>query len=345
MQGMFFGKWDYKPLSEKVFFDNEDFSGEHPIIKCNENELVLNINGANIYFSKIDRDKIKNDNTESGLLGTWEFKDLPYPEVSTLLKFSEPDEFSIIQIAEGVTTNLGGSWIFDKSEISLLMLGLRSGDIFKGENRVVKIDNENLELENNGTIFKGNKKTPGIIKITHLTFTGEDFFNKDGDYKYSDDEEKLPWRNWDEMKRGLLNVKHLVYNYSTLIKGTEEFETKTLTADVNATLEEEGFAIDNVFNGYDRYNLPEDAEFYTSTEYTMPLYPIEDYFFRVVGNEQITTPAGTFDCTILEGIGDSGALKKLWMINDKIGVYAKIIEEDPGETWGYYWVYELQAIN
>jgi hypothetical protein len=147
------------------------------------------------------------------------------------------------------------------------------------------------------------------------------------------------------MKTGLLNINQLVYNYSTLISGTNAFETKTLTADVKATPEEEGFVIDDVFNGFDRYNLPEDAEFYENPEYTNPLYPLNEETFRVVGSEKITTPAGTFDCTVVEAVNDSEVLKKLWMISDQIGIYAKIIEENPDEVWGHYSVYELQEIK
>jgi hypothetical protein len=251
----------------------------------------------------------------------------------------------MIQKEEGMRANFSGTWIFNDKNSSLIIIGLRGEDSFHGENKIVKISTENMDLENNGTVFKGIKKAQNGTKIERLGFTEDVFYNEDGDYKYYDEAEKLPWRNWSEMKTDLLNVKQLVYNCSTLLSGTEVFETKTLTADVKATLEEEGFVIDNIFKGYDRYNLPDDAEFYVSTEYSYPLYPIEDDIFRVVGNEEITTPEGTFACTVLEAVNDSGALKKLWMINDKIGVYAKIIEDDPDETWGHYYVYELQAIK
>jgi len=275
----------------------------------------------------------------------WEFKNIPYSEATTLVTFTEPDEFTMIQKEEGMNANFNGTWIFDKQSNSLIMIGLRGEDTFKGENKVVKISAENLDMENNGTVFKGIKKAQNATKIERLTFTEAEFYNKDGDYKYYDEAEKLPWRNWSEMKTGLLNTKQLVYNYSTLIIDNEAFETKTLSADVKATIEEEGFVIDNIFKGFDRYNLPEDAEFYDNTEYSKPLYPLEDDIYRVAGNEEITTPAGTFDCTVLEGVNDSGIAKKLWMINNKLGVYAKIIEDDPDENWGHYYIYELKEIK
>ncbi len=147
------------------------------------------------------------------------------------------------------------------------------------------------------------------------------------------------------MKNSLLNVKQLVYIYATLIDGTKAFENKTLIANVHASLEEDGFTIDNIFNGYDRYHVPDDSEFPENSNFSEPLYPLIENTYRIVGNEQLTTPAGTFDCTILEVVSDSEVLKKLWMINDKIGVYAKVIEDNPDETFGHYCVYELQDIK
>jgi len=48
---------------------------------------------------------------------------------------------------------------------------------------------------------------------------------------------------------------------------------------------------------------------------------------------------------VVEALSDSDVLKKLWMINDRLGIYARIIEEDPDETFGHYIIYELQEIK
>lgn len=349
VMGMDAGTWEYNKSNNSIVMKSDldkDFNGEGKIVTINEKELIVDKGGAKLSYKRVGRAEIMEANKNSGLFGMWEFKDVHSSEATTLISFTQPDEFKIIQKEEGHTANLSGTWIFDNQKKSLIMIGLRGEDTFNGENKLLKIDGETIELENNGTVFKGTKKAQNSIKIERLTFTEGDFYNEDGDYKYEKDEEKLPWRNRDEMKTGLLDVKQLVYNYSTLINEPETFETKTLTADVKATPEEEGFVIDNIFNGYDRYNLPEDSEFPENLSFTALLYPLEDDIFRVVGNEQITTSAGTFDCTVLEGLSyDNETMKKLWLINDKIGVYAKIIEDNPDETWGHYSVYELQAIK
>ena len=350
VMGIDFGTWKYNSDNNSIILKSEldkDWNGERKIVNLTEKEMILQKDEAKLFYQKVDIAEIIEANKNSGLMGMWEFKDVPYPDVNTLVTFTEPDEYSMIQKEEYSSSRYLGTWIFDKQEMSLIIIGMNGGNVFKGKNSVLKINEESLELENNGKVFKAKRKAQNAQKIEHLTFSEADFYNEDGDYKYYDDEAKLPWFNWNEIETGLLKVKQLVYNYSTLINGTETFETKTLTADVKATLEEEGFSIDNIFIGFDRYNLPEDTKFPENQEYSKALYPLTDDIFRVVGNEQITTPAGTFNCAVLEVATDSDVLKKLWVITDKpgFGIYAKIIEEDTDKTWGHYSVYELQEIK
>jgi hypothetical protein len=67
--------------------------------------------------------------------------------------------------------------------------------------------------------------------------------------------------------------------------------------------------------------------------------------YRVIGNEQLKVNAGTFDCNVIEGMRDEVKIK-MWMIMDKPGVYAKIIEEGKN-VFGdnEYIVTELEALN
>ncbi|WP_456375961.1 hypothetical protein [Lutibacter sp.] len=340
------GTWNYNESSKKIILDNKDFKGEYSFSQPNKNELVLYLDETNMYFSKIDKQKIINENKKSGLLGTWEFKDIPYSGANTIISFKEPDEFTIIQKEEGMTSKFGGVWIANKTEMSLIMIGLRGEDAFNGENKIVIINGETMELENKGTIYKGNKKVEKISKIERLTFTKEDFYDETGDYKYYDDDQKLPWNDSYKMMIDLANVKQLVYNYSKLIEGTNSFETKTLTADVTANVEQGILSIDNIFKGYDRYNLPEDREMQTNNyDQYNKLFPLDEDTFRVVGEEEITVSAGTFNCTVIEAVGSFDENIKLWMIIDKPGILAKVISDNPDESFGHYYIYELQEIK
>lgn len=348
VMGMDFGTWDCNKGDNSIQMTSEmdkDFNGNSEILNLTQDELIVSKDGAKLTYKRVDVIKIAEANSNSGLLGMWEFKNMPYPERNTLLTFSEPDEFVMIERAEYSSATWYGTWIFDRQDQSLIMIGNLGENGFKGKNKVVMISEDAIELENNGKVFTGQWKPQNAGEIERLTFTENDFFTEDGDYKYYADEEKLPWSDWNAKKMSLLNIKQLVYNYSTLIDGTQAFESKVLRADVQSDIEEEGFTIDNIFNGYDRYNLPEGAELPQDTDYSQPLYPLEDSPYRIVGNEQITTPAGTFDCTMVETVSSAEVLKKLWMITDKPGIYARIIDDNPDETFGHYSVYELQKID
>ncbi|MCF6357375.1 MAG: DUF3108 domain-containing protein, partial [Draconibacterium sp.] len=90
----------------------------------------------------------------------------------------------------------------------------------------------------------------------------------------------------------------------------------------------------------------------TPDDYEMPiakyggevgLFPFESETYRIVGKEEIKTPAGTFNCTAIEAIGDFDESLKIWMINDKPGIIAKVIKDKSG-TFGHFIVFELSEI-
>ena len=63
-----------------------------------------------------------------------------------------------------------------------------------------------------------------------------------------------------------------------------------------------------------------------------------------LGNKIITVPAGTFECTVVQGfVGEEKF--KYWMINEKPGVYARIINEKKSVFGDLeYFVFELKEI-
>ena len=247
-----------------------------------------------------------------------------------------------------------GKWKFSKKQNALIMRSTLDKD-FDGNATLIKISDSELVYEKDEAIlyFKrieaanlapDNKSTSVAINIPRLNFTETDFFDDDNEYKYYDDEEKLPWQDVDDLLMSLVNVKQLVYNYAKLDNSTGEFNNEILTADVNSNPSEQALSIDYIFYGYDRYNLPEDVALQPNDEYLKPLYPEEENTFRIAGSEQIKTPAGTFNCTVVEVVLSFETRKKLWMINNKPGIYAKIITDKPSE-FGMYSVFELQEIK
>ena len=346
--GYMFGEWNYNNTTEGLFFDTREvkdpFNGEHSILESNKSAFILDVEGAKMYFSKIDREKIAKENGASGLIGIWKHINKENSDKFQILTFKAPNELSYV-VRDGYRQKGGGMWMFNKNDKTVILSG--GSRSLEGLNKIVFISSDEFTLENNGTIYSFKKEESQAAKIERLTFSQDDFYDENEEFKYYDDEQKLPWENLfsSEMQASLANVTQLVYNHATLIDGTELFENKTLTADVTTSIDE-GINIDNVFIGFDRYNVPEDTAF-PSNDYDQynQLYPLEDDSFRFVGNEEITTPAGTFNCTVLEVLSGSDEFKKLWMINDKPGVYAKIIEERTDDMYSYYRFYELQEIK
>ena len=346
-QGIHVGSWLHNQKEGKLIMKtnhDKDFDGECKIISLTKKELRFDKAGEKWFLSKLDSDEIARNNSKSGLIGTWKFAKDANTDTSKVLNFEAPDNFTFIEKTPGMVSKNKGMWIYNQEEQSLLLIARM--EQISGKNKILKISKEELILENEGTKITLQKSKDK--KIERLKFSADEFsYDENDNYRYEKDKEKLPWNDSYQMLISLKDTRQLVYNYSTLIENTKTLETKKLIANVKANEENQKLSIDFIFYGYDRYNLPDDT--------TLPpnnfnfgidnkLYPLKDLLYRLVGNEEITTAAGTFNCTVLEALDASREIKyKLWMIDNKPGVYAKIIEDKSG-MWGYYNSYELISL-
>lgn len=336
------GTWKYNKKNNSIIMKSEldkDFNGENKILNLTEKEMILKKGEAKLFYVRVDKEKMLKDNEASGLEGNWRIQG--EDGLLSILSFNLPDKFKLVIVGDGYTERFSGGWAFNAQNNTLIVV-CRGVEV-TGTNKVIRKTESELELENNRNIIIATKEGENPVKIERLEYSEDEFYTEDGDYKY-EDENKLPWQDSYAKITSLLNVQLLVYNYYTLIEETGSFKSEILRANVNANEEEQSLSIDNIFYGFDSNSLPEDTELPVNYEYTSPLFPMENYAFRVIGTEEITTPAGTFECTLIEQMAGYETRKKLWMINDKPGIYAKIIEDEPGD-WGHYCVYELQAIE
>jgi hypothetical protein len=342
MEGRVFGKWTYNKKGKKVTIESEmikEFAGERKATKLNENEMVLSGSETKLFFIKTDPANIEKENKNSKLEGLWKVSG---EEVDKTLRFKLPDSFVSVENSYGAESTSRGTWMYKSKEKSLVIM--TSDRELRGQNKVVQITDNELELENKGNSIKANKVEQKDIKIERLTFSEEDFYNENGDYKYEADMEKLPWPDGEQVIEYLTNINQLVYEFSDLVEQTESFNTTKLAANVNGDMDR-GINMDNIFEGYDRASLPEDSEMPVEMfNFNNSLFPFESYTFRVIGEEEITTSAGTFNCTLVEAIGDFDENLKLWMINDKPGLLAKVIKDKSGD-FGHYMVFELVEIK
>ncbi|MBT3384570.1 MAG: hypothetical protein HN778_02915 [Prolixibacteraceae bacterium] len=342
MEGRVFGNWVYKKKGKTVTIESEmikEFAGERKISKLNENEMVLSGSEMKLFFKKMDQKTIETENKNSKLEGLWK---VSVEDVDKILRFKLPDSFISLEKMDGAEFTSKGTWMYNSKEKSLIVM--TSDDELRGLNTVVKITDTELELENKGNNINATKAEQKDIKVERPTFSDDDFYNENGDYKYEADLEKLPWKDFAKLIEYLSNINKLVYEFSALVEETESFDTKKLTANVRGSMNE-GIYMDNIFVGFDTASLPENSEMPVAMHnWNNKLYPFESYTFRVLGEEEITSAAGTFNCTVIEAIGDDYENLKLWMINDKPGLLAKVIKDQPGD-YGFYQVFELVEIE
>jgi hypothetical protein len=346
--GMKMGTWSFDKKARVVKIVSQQFkvaNGDNKVVKLENGEMLLESALAKMYFRRISREKIARENAASGLIGTWRLA-TGDNQLLQLLTFKAPDSLLFVEKEPGVTSRASGSWIYNKNDNSLIVIMMGHRTDFRGLNKIT-MGKDAFTLENKGKTIKATKeKTTG--KIEHLNFKESDFYDADGNFKYENDEEKLPWNDHYALLDYLKTVHQLTYKYSVLIPDAHVFKSKTFHAGVTMKNDNQKVCVDYIFNGYDKAHLPDDTALppncFDVDSYNK-LFPLKEADFRIAGKEQITTPAGTFQCTVIEALGDFDTLQKLWMIDDKPGVYAKIIMEKKDPDFGYYKVYELQEIK
>jgi len=326
-----FGTWTSDQKNNTLTIDAKKIGGVYKITALEEQEMELFLDGKSLYFTKIDRPKIIADNKNSSLLGVWKFQSQEY--LQELVEFKEPDDLFHIEMDDSYKGKHSGMWFYKPNTKELIIIG-QIGNI-SGLNTVLSISDNEILLQN-----KGNELI--LKKAKQVTIERLDFHEEDFQYE---DENGLPWKDYYKMLEANSKLNQLVYQYDVLEENTSTFETKLLTANISVSINDEKISIDNIFNGYDRSSLYEDQEFPENTYTTFkPLYPCTADTYRVVGEEEVLVPAGTFQCTVVEAFGSFGTLFKVYMIKDKPGIIAKLISDDPDE-FGHYAIYQLKEIK
>jgi len=57
-----------------------------------------------------------------------------------------------------------------------------------------------------------------------------------------------------------------------------------------------------------------------------PFFVVEKPKMKLLRRESVTVPAGAFECVVVELEGFFGAHRTVWMVADKPGVYAKVVD-------------------
>ncbi len=340
------GSWKYNEAGKTLQLESEflkGLNGVNKIVKLDDKSLVLQRGKDKYFFERFDKEGIATINKKSGISGNWEFSVVGEPEHKRYINFAAPYTFNYNDVLPGVSTAGSGIWVYQPASNKIMLIG-RIEDLAV-ETKVIELSADKMVLENKGVRMEG-KRIIQSLKLEHLNFTEDDMYDENGEFNYAD-EDKLPWQDPYEMMESLKKINKLDYKYSSYLKDIKDFKSSVLTAVVKTEEEHEKMCMDYIFGGYDRTTLQEGMEMSvncTGTEDFNLLFPGKDMIYKVVGKETVTTPVATFSCTVVNAI-DGFNKVKLWMIDNKPGVFAKVIVENSDENMGFYHVFELKQIH
>ena len=260
--------------------------------------------------------------------------------VLSVLRFDLPDDFTWVRSDGGETDTYRGNWIWQPEQKTVIIISLSRE--LQGKQKV-SLNGQKVTLTAaDGTARTGKKAADhNNTPPEHLTFTYEELPEESNtdDLPYS-------WQELQEMADYLQNVKEVHYRFGTLIPDLNRLHFNTLFERLQVDVEKPSVRFTNLMAEHgDTSQISEKYRGGLTGRYDL-FFPAEEPGpFRVKGKEQITVPAGTFECTVVEGF-DGETKVKYWMINNKPGIFARIIREgeDPfGKT--EYTLQELTKIR
>lgn len=137
----------------------------------------------------------------------------------------------------------------------------------------------------------------------------------------------LPWTQKSVKE---YTLKHPTLTYHQV--GFDPFERKKIDEDMTFSIKDypQKFMDDAAGTVYTLTSPHEDGSIYRWSQFSpfvpnhVPKKNADTITYTIEGDQEITTPAGTFKCTILNLDAD-GEIIKAWMIKNRPGVYAKYI--------------------
>ena len=335
------GTWKFDKKNNTLIMQSKmdkDFNGTAKILKLTADALVINKDGARYSYSRVHPEAIAKANNMSGLSGDWTLLGTDYP--TALLKFELPDAFTLLQAANGETDKTSGTWIFSPEEETIIFMGF--SHLLRGKINVTDLSNDAFTLKLADRTLKAQRINASAHKIERLTFKEEDFPEEQKESQY-----QLPWTDFDAMVQFLSKIKSIQYTFG---KSVENFDTLVYTSAILSKIKTN---VQKPSVEFTNLNIAQGDTMQFSQNVKGDLMERNNFFFpkdepwpyRISGIETITVPAGTFECTVVEGF-DMDTKIKYWMINDMPGLYAKIIEEeiDPFEKLDYK-LLELEKTN
>ncbi len=333
MSGRVFGSWkENKENTISIVSDMiHEFQGTWNIEKDTGTELVLKSDSRMLFFSDYDLKKIEQANKNSGFSGVWKLNVKSEDNADIYIQFALPDKLSIKYLGQGFSGSGGGMWFYNGKNSSIV-LTVRDRDL-RGTSTVVSMKNNEFLLKKSGKEIKGKKLEQDAENRQRLTMSQEEKSHSETLRESS----TFSWFNREARISYLKRVKTLVYNKSTLLADFNVFVTESRSAQVSLDENTGNIHIEKVFGNLSAGRNDGENVFY-------PVREPDSYI--VLGKKNITVPAGTFTCEIIEADDDfAGSKTRLYMIENRPGVYARIISVEKNFDDESYTMYELTTIE
>jgi len=253
-----------------------------------------------------------------------------------------------------------GSWEYNSKSKTLTMKSDVDKD-FRGEAKVLKINQNTLvylkdKVEMTFSRISDEKMKPlePVSKNKpELGFIEADFWNENDEALGTIEEliTKLPWK-FNEVATYLKQYKDVIYTVSNF-RGDNPPDTFIVSEriaynEIENSIDVRDYSISN--NDYIEMTtneIPLEQMNAMDLEDQFHFYPADELDpFRVVGVEKIDTILGELECTVVEGFNSYSNKIKYWLINEKPGIYAKVIIVNPSEApFGYANIKVLKAIK
>ena len=245
-----------------------------------------------------------------------------------------------------------GTWTYNKKK-KLIVLTSDLDQDFNGEATIIKLNDKELVYKKGISTFSFIKfDPPAKVVITMekpiLSFESDDMYDE-GNFNYEEAVAKLPW-TIKTIVNYLKNYTEMVYSITSFPDEQEPFawveSEKINYKETEQTIDVREYS----YYQNDYIDMMEDPiliDNLTEYEEDFMFFPKDNLdIYQVVGTEKIETPAGVFECTIVEGFGRFNAKVKYWMVNEKPGVFAKVINvKDAPVPYGNTKVYVLKEIK
>ena len=351
---MVFGIWHYDKKTKLINITSfliSEFNGDWEIIELSKEKLILKMGDYEWHLFKYDKEAIAATNAKFGLSGLWkmesrtalvseetveeaveeateeaveeegsqeEYYEEYVEELPDLYFNFENVDYSLKAISSGYTSSSQGNWVYKPKQNSIMFIGGRQADII-GNAKILEHNENTLSFENNG--FNYVFKRMETVEVEYLDFDYHSLRENKNEDIYP------PWGKFDKLTAQMTSIKMMVYSKGVFNTELKIFDFSTV---IYKTQVEEGYNVsisEYSVNGSDttQENEVSIGEDYGSENEFFPLEKFKNY--SVVGKETITVPAGTFECTVVMGLDDDDVKYKVWMIDAKTGVYAKIISQ------------------